>query len=123
MGRNGREGSPAGVDPDNMEKWMGPYVVAEENGTYPSDVVTSVVHVAYDRGRNQSKYQRFVERSSFQPVEVDLLPEGTKLVMAGAASDQAIEAAKTGAKERGMLPQTEPASPSLAPKTLKPRPA
>ena len=124
----GPEGEPLPkVDPDNMEKWMGPYVEVEEGGNYSSDVVTPVVHVIYDRPKRRG-YQRrtiLVEFPSFQPIRnVDLLPEGTMLVMAEAASDQATEAAKVRARELGMLPQAESASrPVLAPKTLKPRPA
>ncbi len=121
----GQEGEPS-FDPDNMEKWMGPYIEVEEGGNYPSEVVTPVAHAVYDRPRRKG-YQRrtvLVEFPSFQPVQVDRLPEGTMLVMAGAASDQAIEAAKARARETGMLPQVESAAaPALTPKALKPRPA
>ncbi len=123
----GPEGEPLQkVDPDNMEKWMGPYVEVEKGGNYLSEVVTPVVRPFYVRPRIRG-YQRrhaLVEFPSFQPVQVDRLPEGTMLVMAGAASDQAIEAAKARTRESGIPPQAEPGpTPIQTPRALKPRPA
>lgn len=111
----GSEGEPLPkFDPDNMEKWMGPYVAAEDNGTYSPDVVTPVVHVVYDLFRDTEILSDGTSVVppvlGYQALEVDRFPEGTSMVIARAASSKALETAKLGVQESGIhsRPNQEP---------------